>query len=247
MKPHSNLDPTVTIDAFPASVSRYGDEYAIVCIDVIRATTVAVTSVACGRRCFLARNPEHAFALRDELGGGLLAGELKGIMPNGFDINNSPADLDLREDSDRPLIMISSSGTELMLAASGGRRAAFSACFRNAAATAAHLIGQYPRVALIGAGSRGEFREEDQIGCAWIASALVQAGYRVHDSATRDVIARWENASPEDCANGNSVAYLRRTGQMRDFDFVVDHINDLSFPVAITGIEVAELQSALAA
>jgi hypothetical protein len=37
---------SVVIDCFPASVARYVDDHAIVAVDVIRATTVAVTAVA---------------------------------------------------------------------------------------------------------------------------------------------------------------------------------------------------------
>ena len=43
---------TVVIDCFPESMETYRDGYAIVAVDVIRATTTAVTSVALGRKCF---------------------------------------------------------------------------------------------------------------------------------------------------------------------------------------------------
>ena len=195
----------------------------------------------------MARDVADAFALRDELGHALLAGELRGTMPAGFDMNNSPADLDTRTDIDRPLIILSSSGTQLILQASWASEGAFAACFRNAAATAAHLIDRYPRVAVIGAGSRNEFREEDQMCCAWIASALLKAGYQAENQSTFDVAERWAHAPAIACANGNSVLYLRRSGQMRDYDFVVNHVNDLDFPVAVSGNEVILLRAAVAA
>jgi len=43
---------TVVIDSFPARNDRYFQDYAIVAIDVIRASTTANTAVAAGRKCF---------------------------------------------------------------------------------------------------------------------------------------------------------------------------------------------------
>jgi 2-phosphosulfolactate phosphatase len=247
MNSNANTERIVVIDAFPESAAKYCDDYAIVSVDVIRATTVAVTAVDCGRRCLIARDEKEAFALKQEVGNALIAGELKGIMPAGFDMNNSPADLTLREDAHRPLVMLSSSGTKLMLAASCSRHAAFAACFRNAVATATHLMNHHRRVAIIGAGSRNEFREEDQICCAWIAAGLVHAGYHPQTTLTRDVIRQWQHAPAEACASGNSVGYLHRTGQMRDLDFVVNHVNDVPFPISISGNEIAVFKVAAAA
>ena len=47
------------------------------------------------------------------------------------------------------------------------------ACLRNYSALIAYLAAHHPMVAVIGAGSRGEFREEDQLCCAWIAEGLL--------------------------------------------------------------------------
>ncbi len=243
----TSAERTVVIDAYPESAANYCDEYAVISVDVIRATTVAVTSVACGRECLIARDLADALAIRDQLGDALLAGEVNGNMPQEFEMNNSPADLAARLDVHRPLVMLSSSGTKLMLQASRSREAALVACFRNAAATAAYAIGNYRHVAIIGAGSRNEFREEDQICCAWIGAALAVAGYRMETSLTTDVIRAWENAPATACAGGNSVRYLRRSGQMHDFDFVTQHVNDLEFPVLISGNQVATFKTAEAA
>jgi hypothetical protein len=34
------------------------------------------------------------------------------------------------------------------------------------------------------------------------------------------------------------VAYLRRSGQLRDFDFIVDHVDDLDLVTVMDGQEV---------
>ncbi len=220
------MQATVVIDCFPESINLYRKGYAIVAIDVIRATTTAITVLATGRQCFPAPSFEAALLLAAKLDNPLLAGESGGQMPCGFDVNNSPAELALRTDIFRPLILLSSSGSRLIHEA-GKCDAGYLACFRNYASLASHLIGRHPSVALIGAGSRGEFREEDQMCCAWIAEGLIKAGYRPQDGRTVEIVERWSGAPPNACANGGSADYLRKSDQLKDLDFILTHINDL--------------------
>jgi 2-phosphosulfolactate phosphatase len=229
--------PTVVIDCFVESASRHPSAHLVV-IDVIRATTVAVGAVATGRRCFLAASPAGALRLRARLGDALLAGEIAGDMPVEFDMNNSPADLDRRSDIQRPHIIVSSSGVPLMIAAGQIDPTAEIASFRNMTAVAAGLVARGESVALLGAGSRGEFREEDQLCAARIAEQLVTEGWAIEDEATREAIDRWRGAPVEAIATGASVAYLRRTDQLRDYDFVVSHVDDLELRCRIVEGEV---------
>lgn len=217
---------TVVIDYLPERVKAYGNEYALVAVDVIRATTTAVTCVALGRQCYPVPSVEAAHALAANLTDPLLVGEVGGIMPEGFHLNNSPADLTMRADAHRPMILVSSSGTRLICNAAEGQ-AMYVACLRNYQAQAAYLAAHHTMVALIGAGTKGEFREEDQMGCAWIAEGLLEAGFEPADEETAAMIKRWSGVPVEVIADGASVEYLRRTDQMKDFDFIVTHIDDL--------------------
>ena len=116
------------------------------------ATTVVVTAVAGGRRCLLASDVPDAFALRARFNDASFAGEVRGDMPEGFDMNNSPADLQLRQDVHRAIIgVLSTSGTELMLAAARAPQGAQVACFRNFSAAARNLEGHPGPIAIIGA------------------------------------------------------------------------------------------------
>jgi 2-phosphosulfolactate phosphatase len=229
---------SVVIDCFPGTVSRYSDDHRIVVVDVIRATTLAVTATATGRRCIVAGSPVEAVAIRDRLGDGILAGELGGDLPDGFDMNNSPAELELRTDIDRPLIMVSTSGGPLMIEAGAVPGGGDVACFRNFSAVARSLIGNHQKVAIIGAGSRGEFREEDQMCCAWIGELLMGAGYLPETDATRKLVDRWSGVPAKAAESSNSVAYLRRSGQLRDFDYIVGHVDDLDDACSVEGNEV---------
>lgn len=229
---------SVVIDSFPGTVGRYSDDHRIVVVDVIRATTLAVTATAEGRRCIVARTPDEAVATRDRLGGGILAGELGGDLPAGFDMNNSPAELAARTDTELPLIMVSTSGGPLMIEAGAATGGADVACFRNFTAVTRSLIGTHRKVAIIGAGSRGEFREEDQMCCAWIGELLMGAGYVPETDETRQLIERWSGAPATACESSNSVAYLRRSGQLHDYDFIVNHVDDLDYACSVEGNEV---------
>lgn len=217
---------TVVIDYLPERVKAYGQEYAIVAVDVIRATTTGVTCVALGRKCYPVPSLEAAHALAAELTDPLLVGEVGGLMPEGFHLNNSPADLEARADTHRPMILVSSSGTRLICSAAEGQ-AMYVACLRNYRAQAAYLATHHPMVALIGAGTKGEFREEDQLGCAWIAEGLLSVGYEPQDERTAALIKRWSGVPVEVIVDGPSVEYLRRTNQMKDLDFILTHIDDL--------------------
>jgi 2-phosphosulfolactate phosphatase len=218
---------TFVIDSLPESALRYRAGWAVVAIDVIRATTMAVTAVSLGRKCYPVDTLDAAFRLAGTLHNPLLAGEIDGDMPEGFEMNNTPAGLARRSDISRPLVMLSSSGTRLIVNAHGCD-SIYLGCFRNAEALADTLAeGLHPRIALIGAGSRRQFREEDQIGCAWIAARLAKAGYVADDERTTKVVERWGNARPSDCLISGSVDYLKRTGQTEDLQFILDRINDL--------------------
>src|SRR5438552_9334158 len=121
---------TVVIDCFPESLVSYRKGYAIVAVDVIRATTTAVTTVALGRRCFPVPSLDAAVPLAARLTNPLLVGELGGSMPYGFDLNNSPAALESRTDTHRPMILLSSAGTRLVCAGEESQ-AMYAACLRN--------------------------------------------------------------------------------------------------------------------
>lgn len=217
---------TVVIDCFPESVASYRGGYAIVAVDVIRATTTAVTGVALGRRCFPVPSLEAAVPLAARLTNPLLVGELGGSMPYGFDLNNSPADLEARTDIHRPMILLTTSGTRVICGAGEGQ-SVYVACLRNYSAQIAYLAEHHPRVALIGAGSRGQFREEDQLCCAWIAEGLLAAGYEPQDARTVSIVEQWSGVSVDKITQGASADYLRNSGQSRDLDFILTHIDDL--------------------
>lgn len=220
------MNPRVVIDYLPESVRHYRDGYAIVAVDVIRATTTAISCVAEGWRCFPVPSLEYALPLAAKLHHPLLVGELGGNMPYGFDVTNSPAKLAQRPDRTRPIILLSSSGTRLIFEAAEAD-AVYLACLRNSTATASYIASRHRRVAVIGAGTRGEFREEDQVCCAIIANALVAQGFECEDARTEEIIERWAHAPADAWMDSKSVKYLRDSNQLDDLEFVRAHIDDI--------------------
>jgi 2-phosphosulfolactate phosphatase len=235
------MSRTVVIAFLPASASRYVDTHAIVAVDVIRATTTVVSAVAAGWRCFPVARLQDAIELNGRLKDALLVGELGGNMPDGFHMNNSPAKLAQRTDKHRPLIVLSTSGTDLLVRARPAV-AVYPACFRNYAAVAKHVAATHERVAVIGAGSRNEFREEDQMCCAWIAKQLLEAGFSAENGETLNITNRWHTAAADACLASHSADYLIRSNQMDDLEFVLSHINDLDAVYELVDQEVLPVE-----
>jgi 2-phosphosulfolactate phosphatase len=236
------VQKSVVIDYLPESVSRYRNGWAVVAIDVIRATTTAITAAAGGWRCFPAPSIEAALALAERFDRPLLAGESGGDIPAGFEMDNSPAQLATRSDTNRPLVLVSSSGTKVIHEAAGCE-AVYLSCFRNYSFLADYLAGRHQRVAIIGAGSLGEFREEDQACCAWMAERLMRLGYSPKNPQTYALVSRWREASPEACLCSRSVSFLKRTNRLSDLDFIFQHINDVPAAFAVQGGEVKAVQT----
>ncbi|HWC18921.1 MAG TPA: 2-phosphosulfolactate phosphatase, partial [Terriglobales bacterium] len=137
------------------------------------------------------------------------------------------------------IVLLSSNGTKLITEAKS-RAVTYLACLRNFRATAHQLVDTHPRVAIIGAGSRAEFREEDQMCCAWIGELLLQHGYKADNSRTLEMISRWSGAPASALISSKSVDYLRRTDQLRDLEYILEHVDDLRSAYVMYGDEVSQ-------
>ena len=231
---------SVAIDCLSEIVHPFSNGCAVVVIDVIRSITVAATAVESGRRCFFAPSVEAAFLLAKRFDNPLLVGEMGGSMPYGFDMNNSPVEIEIRKDILRPAIMVSSSGIPLLYSMRDCN-SIYVACIRNYSATINYLVGSYSRVLVLGAPTRGEFREEDQLCCAWIAHGLMKAGFVLADDKTVAIVDLWKDKPVTVCGEGKSAEYLRRSGQVKDLDFVLKHVNDLNYVLAIKNDEIVKV------
>jgi len=216
---------TVAIDTSPESAFRHRERDAVACIDVMLATTTLVTAVARGRRAFVAAGAPDLRALQTRLGEALVVGSPDG-GPGDFEVPDGPCAVGRIGGDQRPIVLLSPPGTELIAnAAEGG--AVMLACFRNLSATAAALA-RHRQVALLAAGCREEFSCEDQMAAAWIAERLLQRGFETEDRRTADLVRRWTGIAPSLAGWGNSAALLRREGRSEEVDFVIGHVDDLA-------------------
>ena len=227
--------PAVIIDSLPGSAERYVDDWTIVVVDVIRFTTTAATALSLGRVVYPARSSDSAFAVASTLKEPLLAGELGGNVPYGFNMTNSPVQVvALRQipcgsftAASRPIVLVSSSGSQLLLNAATAK-SVYLGCLRNITVLTEYLVPRHDRVAVLGAGTRGQFRREDELCCAWIAERLGDKGFEYADENTADLVKKWHGASTEIIREGNSADYLRRTGQVHDLEFILHYQEDLN-------------------
>jgi phosphosulfolactate phosphohydrolase-like enzyme len=231
-------DRTFRIDAFADSAFRYLNRDAIVCVDVIMSSTTVVSGVAQGRRVVPVADTEAALTMASKLPEALLAGEVDGRVPLGFQFANSPSQISLGDP--RIPVLLAAPGTALMVNAEGAR-AAYVACFRNMSVTAAHLARNHERVVVVGAGFDGEFRTEDQMAAAMIGRVLMGHGFEPEDIGTSDLVSRWSGADHSLTRFGRSAAELLAVGREKDLEFVLTHFDDLQVVCRLIGGEARGL------
>ncbi|MEX0835272.1 MAG: 2-phosphosulfolactate phosphatase [Nitriliruptor sp.] len=153
------------------------DDEVVVVIDVLRAFTTVPWLFARGvARVLAVDRPERAVALRDDhLPDALLAGEVGGEPPPGFDLGNSPTEVAA---SSLPLegatvIHRTSAGTQGLVRCAGSG-ALFAASFVTAAATARAVAALQPRrvTFVITGESLGRDGDEDLAAAELIAARL---------------------------------------------------------------------------
>ena len=230
------------IDSLPESAARYRATHALVAVDVFRATTVIVTALAGGHPVYPVGTLAEALNTAGRLRQPLLAGEQAGVKPDGFDFDNSPLALEAASGRE-PVVLLTSAGT-LLLTNCRGASAIYVACLRNFSATAREL-SRHRRVALIGAGTRGQPRDEDQMVCAWIGDLLREAGCRPEDDQTAREVVRWRRASIGRLRRGPSADFLRASGQEHDLEWVLTHVDDLEAVAVYNGQQVSLLPVAV--
>jgi len=118
----------------------------VVVIDVLRAFSCSALMFRYGvRDLALVRTPEEALAFRDADPSYLVAGEVKGVKVDGFDVGNSPADIVSKGSAffnGRRVAASSSAGTQGVLAAAMHAEQVLLGSYMTAAATAAYIRDQ---------------------------------------------------------------------------------------------------------
>ena len=119
----------------------------VVVIDVLRAFSCSALMFHFGARDLaLVRTPQDALAFRDRDPDYLVAGEVKGVKVDGFDLGNSPADIVSKGErffSRRRVAVRSSAGTQGVLAAVATADEVILGSYMTAAAIARHIRARH--------------------------------------------------------------------------------------------------------
>lgn len=140
-----------------------------VVIDVLRATSTAVSALAAGyERIVFTETLEQALALRGE--GRVLAGERRCMRPAGFDLGNSPRDAVPRRGTE--LVLATTNGAPAVIAAARSASSVLLASMLNLEATIDALAGVAGSVQIVCAGTDGRSSLEDTYVAGRIVAAL---------------------------------------------------------------------------
>ncbi len=144
-----------------------------VAIDVLRAYTTAAYLFSAGVECIiLVGSVDEAFALRQQLPGSLILGEIDGIQVTGFDLGNSPSALAGLDLQGKTIIQRTSTGTQGVVRAAHASPI-LTAALTNAEATARFIRKLNPsRVTFIQTGFfPGEGWGDEDVACADLIEA----------------------------------------------------------------------------
>jgi 2-phosphosulfolactate phosphatase len=75
--------------------------------------------------------------------------------------------------------------------------------------------------------------------CAWIAEGLITLGYKPRGEQTvKLLLERWSGCPVDAFLSSKSVEYLKRTAQLGDLYFILEHIDDVDAVFALKNGEI---------
>jgi 2-phosphosulfolactate phosphatase len=164
-----------------------------VIIDVFRAFTCTPLLFSLGiEKSILVATPQEAFALKQDGNDVLLIGEIGGIPIEGFDLGNSPSQIQQQEPSffrGRTVVQRTSAGVQGALAALDGAEEVLVAGYTVARATADYILAKQPAlVSLVAMGWELKERAPEDESCARYMAHLLGAGDYDHNKALEEII-----------------------------------------------------------
>lgn len=147
---------------------------AVVVIDVLRASTVIVHTLAAGARevvpCLEIEDARRVAAGLPS-GRAVLGGERGGLPIAGFDLGNSPEEYTTEKVAGKTVVFTTTNGTRAMQRCRQVKRVLIGA-FVNAAAVVEALMGE-EQIHLLCAGTRGEITREDVLLAGLLADRIL--------------------------------------------------------------------------
>ena len=190
-----------------------------VMVDVLRASTTMTVALDKFEKIIPCFTPEEALKLKDEIGG-VIAGERLGEKIEGFDIGNSPTDINELETDEKTLILTTSNGTRIL---ENMTSKVLVGCLVNAKAVGEKSVQMAEtHIDVVMAGVRGEFALEDFLASGeilfWICQNLED--YEIDDLAKAAIIAsRDYNGMKTGFYNSRTAKRLAKLGYKQDINY----------------------------
>ena len=234
-------------DAFIPSADSW------IVIDVLRATTVITRWFELGgRELYPVKTPDDARNLVNVLkargSSPLLMGEVNGIPPEGFDLGNSPLDLNYSLIQDHYCgVMSTTNGTVALLQAASSGVPVMAASFRNYAAVLDHSLTFGSRVGLLCSGRKRRPSWEDAMCAGAVIEMLSSHGEVFMSDSAQIALLVWQNRGEnlrEYVMRSEHAVYLEQIGYSEDIAFACDLNASSVVPMLYTEGDMNILRSA---
>jgi len=218
----------IDIALLPRDVTM-GDLSDKVCIvlDIFRATTSIVTSVANGCKTMVpVLSVEDALALAGQIGPVLFAGERQSIKIEGFDFGNSPFEFSTDKVKDKTIIMTTTNGTIAIKATEGAHHTLIGS-FLNAKAVCLEAQKYGKDILIVCAGTDGLFSLEDTLCAGLLVQLLHSEGETQMTDSARGALLMYTEAKDKlvetavDSRNGKRLQDLNRMDDV-EYCFRID-------------------------
>ena len=184
-----------------------------VVVDVLRASTTIVHSLAAGARAvvpFERVDQARAYAERAERGSVALAGERGGVLIEGFDLDNSPYSCTPQSVGGKTVAFTTTNGTRALLHCREADRVLVGA-FVNLNAVAAEIARSGRPVHVVCAGTRGRITSEDVLFAGALATEI--GATRRRDDVTQMAV---DHYAAHAATDASLLAALRASAGGRD-------------------------------
>lgn len=200
----------------------------VVIIDVLRATSVIATALANGaKQIFPVIEVEEAFSKKTE--NTLLGGERKALKIKGFDLSNSPLDYKRELVAGKEIILSTTNGTKAIhYSIDEQAKEVLTGSMLNAKAVAGYLAKSDSDIAILCAGTYGEFSLDDFIcagkiifECISIIKSTNKNEINLDDFSTAAVLAyeASKDSILEYVSNASHYKYLLSIGLKQDIEY----------------------------
>jgi 2-phosphosulfolactate phosphatase len=171
----------------------------VIVIDVFRAFTTASVAFSRGaEKIILVAEVEEALQLRSQGIGQLCIGEVDGLLPEGFDLGNSPYDMSQADVDGKTLIQSTRAGTVGMTTVTKADQI-YAGSFVIASATVEAIKRRNPElVTIVAMGAAGAVRTDEDEQCALFLRNLFLGREADHDSVRKLVLAGQESQKYDD-------------------------------------------------